>query len=101
MDKTTAIVVGTMSVVLMLVLGAVGIAVITNDDDSAPAPVTSSTPAPSDTSDPLLDILEETWNSQSPNEQELLCTYYKYDPERAYDSFNEGADGLLPEETFV
>jgi hypothetical protein len=53
-----------------------------------------------ETSDPLLDILEETWNKQSYSDQQLLCSYYKVDPDAAFESFNEGSQGLLPQETF-
>jgi hypothetical protein len=100
MDKTTAIVVGTMSVVLMLVLGAVGIAVITSNDD-APAPVITSSPAPVETSDPIRDILEDTWNDQSASDQESLCFLFNYDQDRAFDAFNDGSEGLVPEDTFM
>jgi hypothetical protein len=100
MDKTTAIVVGTMSVVLMLVLGAVGIAVITSNDDQAPTP-TVSTPAPVETSDPIRDLLEDTWNEQSASDQESLCWLFNLDADKAFDTFNSGAEGLVPEDTFM
>jgi len=103
MDKTTAIVVGTMSVVLMLVLGAVGIAVITDDNNQAPAPMMTSAPAPtpSETSgDPIVDILEETWAKTPPDQQESLCLYFGLDPDGAFDAFNSGSKGLVPQSTF-
>jgi hypothetical protein len=103
MDKTTAIVVGTMSVVLMLVLGALGIAVITSNDDPAPAPTVTAPapePAPSETSNPLLDILEETWNQTPSGQKESLCLYFNIDPDGAFDAFNEGSEGLVPQDTF-
>jgi len=110
MDKTTAIVVGTMSVVLMLVLGAVGIAVITDDNGQAPAPMMTSAPAPtpepsatptSGADEFILEILEQTWNKQSYSDQQSLCTLFNYAPEQAWNAFDDGSEHLVPKDVFM
>lgn len=88
--------------VLIVCLTALGIAlVVTSGDESAPAPVATSTPDPVETNDPVLELLEEVWGQQSSSDQQALCTFFNIDPDAAYDSFNEGADGLMPEDTFM
>ena len=88
--------------VLLLCATAFGItAIVTSGGDGAPAPVVTSTPGPVETNDPLADLLEEVWGQQSSSDQQALCTFFKIDPDAAYDSFNDGADGLLPEDTFM
>lgn len=92
--------------VLLLVIGAVAVAVITTPGDDSPTVVESSSPAPApapepvETNDPLLDILEETWNEQSSSDQEQLCWLFNVAPDEAWDSFNSGSEGLLPKDTF-
>jgi hypothetical protein len=104
MNKQTLIAIfGALAVVCVTALGVAFI--VTNNSDGAPVPaVTSQAPAPMptpvETSDPLLDILEQTWNEQSSNDQEQLCWLFNVAPDEAWDSFNSGSEGLLPKDTF-
>jgi hypothetical protein len=91
--------------IALLCVTILGVAFMVTSGDDAPAPsVTAtaepSTPAPVETSDPILDILEETWNEQSSSDQESLCWLFNVAPDEAWNSFNSGSEGLLPRETF-
>lgn len=93
--------------IALLCVTVLGVAFIVTGGGEAPAPVVTSaqapeesTPEPVETSNPLLDVLEETWNEQSYSDQQLLCSYYKVDPDGAFESFDKGAEGILPQELF-
>jgi hypothetical protein len=102
MNKNTlvAIIAG----LVVVCVTALGIAFIVSggtEDEPAPTPTVSApVPTPSDTSDPILDILEDTWNQTPSGQQESLCLYFNVDPEGAFDAFNEGSQGLVPQDTF-
>lgn len=98
----TAIIAG----VLLLCGTAIGItALLVSGGDGAPAEPTTtsapSTPEPVETSDPLRDLLEDIWNDQSAADQESMCWLFDLDPDKAFNVFDDGSEGLLPEETFM
>jgi hypothetical protein len=100
-NKTLVAIFAGVALLCMTVLGVALIVSGGTDDNSTPGPMMTSTPAPTPTNDPLRDILEQTWNKQSPAEQALLCAYFNANPDGAYDSFVDGAGGaILPEATF-
>ena len=102
MNKNTlvAIIAG----LVVVCVTALGIAFIVSggtEDEPAPTPTVSApAPEPVETTDPLLDILEETWDEQSSSDQEQLCWLFNVAPDKAWDSFNNGSEGLLPKDTF-
>lgn len=73
-NKALAIVFGVLGGILLLVLGALGVAVIVSDDSApAPTPVESVEPAPSETENIFDVTLNQVWNDLSYSEQNQLC----------------------------
>jgi len=105
-SKILVIVGGILAGLVVLVGGGIAVAVIVSDDP-APAPVAVATPTPTLPSTPVvpddtfvIDVLEKTWETTSEQERDALCFLFNYDPDKAWEAFDSGAEHLVKRETF-
>jgi hypothetical protein len=67
---------------------------------TAPAP-TVTVPAPVATSNEDQDAMEYAWSTLTSSERSDVCALFNYDPQGAWDAFDDGAQGAVSQSVFI
>lgn len=67
---------------------------------TAPAPVVTSAPAPVETNE-YQGALEYAWSTLTSSERSDVCALFNYDPQGAWDAFDDGAQGAVSQSVFI